>query len=250
MLILILLIAGTSQGQDKNAVENPYPAGISIHYGMGHYAMRDEYISKEKYTGTMPYLSLDWARKHTNHIYHLKLEYRNSDDIKNYNVASDVTQFTLHQGFLYPLKTRDLFNRDLNIWLGPTAELFFFYNDQHIAVDGFDYTQSLAALLSAGIDFAGIYSLSSAFKIESSIAMTVLSLGVRIVDEEEDEQSPAKLLTLFSGINASFDLGIRYYLIGNFSVKAAYRFEICHINAWNPLVSNSDNAVIGLTYSF
>jgi len=247
---MAFFIAAKSPGQDTMTMYNPYPAGISIEYGTGRYALRDEYISQEKYTGSIPYLSLGWARKHDNYIYRLHLEYRNSDDIKNYNMASDITQFTLHQGFLYPLKKRELFNRHLNLWLGPTADLFFFYNNQKVAVDGFDYTQSFAALLSAGIDLAGVYSLNSDFRIESYLALTALSLGFRMVDDEEDNQSPAKLLSLFSGLNASFDLGIRYYLFQKLSVKAGYRFELCRINAWNPLLTTSDNVLIGLTYDF
>ena len=33
--------------------------------------------------------------------------------------------------------------------MGPTVELFIFSNEQNIAVDGFDYTQSFAGLFFA-----------------------------------------------------------------------------------------------------
>ena len=71
-----------------------------------------------------------------------------------------------------------------------------------------------------------------------------------MVDNEEDVQSGAKLLTLFYGLNASFDLGARYYLMDRLSVKLAYKFELIRISAWDPLLSASDNLIIGLTYSF
>lgn len=245
---MALFIVLKSTGQDPVPVNHTYPAGITLEYGTGRFSVKDEYISNEKYTGALPYLSLGWAKKHDKYVYHLSLVYRNSDDIKNYNVASDITQFTLHQGFLYPLKERTLFNKELLLWLGPTAELFFFYNNQQIAVDGFDYTQSFAALLSAGIDIAGVYSLNNDFKIESSLSMAALSFGFRMVDDEEDDQSPAKLLSPFNGLNASFDLGVRYYLFRELSVKAGYKLEMCRISAWNPLLSASDNILFGITY--
>ena len=246
--VVVLLTAIKSHGQDTVTNNHAYPTGITFEYGRGHYGVIDEYISEEKYTGALPYLSLEWAKKHDKYIYHFSLAYRNSDNIKNYNVASDITQFTLDQRFLYSLKKRTLFNKELLLWLGPTAEVFFYYNKQQIAVDGFDYTQSFAALLSAGIDIDGVYSLSTDFKIESSLSMTVLSLGIRMVDFEEEDQSPAKLLTPFNGLNTSFDLDLRYYLFRHLSVKAGYKFECCRISAWNPMRSASDSIVIGLTF--
>jgi len=237
-------------GQDTIDYKTVFPSGISVGYGQGLYSVKDEYISEEKYSGTIPYLSVGWARKHNKYLYRLEFEYRSSDEIKNYNISTNITQVTLNQGFLYPLKKRELFNKDLDLWIGPSTEFFFFYNKPNIAVLGFDYSQSIAALFSAGISIAGNYSLNSKFQIESLISTSVVSLGFRMVDMEEDDQSPVKLLTLFSGLNSSFDLGIRYYVLNNLSIKAGYKFELFRISAWNPLISTSDNLLIGLTYNF
>ena len=247
---IALFISIESSGQDTTNYSTVFPKGITVKYGYGNYSIKDEYISNEKYSGTIPYFSFGWARKHNKYLYRLEMEYRNSDEIKNYNVSTNITQFTLEQGFLYPLKKRELFNKDLDLWLGPTTEFFFFVNEPNIAVDGFDYSQSFAGLFSLGINIVGAYSLNSKFQIESSIGMSALSLGFRMVDSEEDDQSPVKLLTLFSGLNSSFDLGIRYYIFNNLSIKAGYKFELCRISAWNPLISASDNLLIGLTYYF
>jgi len=250
LLTLALLMAIQVSGQDSLSYLNIYPAGISFEYGIGNYSLKDEYISKEKYLGKLPYFSIGWARKHNKYVYRLEMEYRNSDEIKNNNVSANITQFILNQGFLYSLKKGELFKKELFLWLGPSTELFFFYNKQNIAVDGFDYSQSFAALFSAGINIFGSYSLNPKFLIESSLDLSVLSFGLRSVDNEEDDQTPAKLLTLFSGLNSSFDIGIRYYIFSKLSIKAGYKFELCRISAWHPLISASDNLLIGLTYNF
>jgi len=237
-------------GQDSLSYLNIFPAGISFKYGIGNYSIKDEYISKEKYSGKLPYFSIGWARNHNKYVYWLEMEYRNSDAIKNNNVSTNITQFTLNQGFLYSLKKGELFKKELYLWLGPSTELFFFYNKQNIAVAGFDYSQSFAALFSAGINIFGTYSLNHKFLIGFSLDLSVLSLGFRSVDNEEDDQTPVKLLTLFSGINSSFDLGIHYDVFDKLSIKAGYKFELCRISAWNPLISTSDNLMLGLTYNF
>ena len=178
------------------------------------------------------------------------MEYRNSNDISNHNVSTDIYQFTLNQGFLYPLKKMTLFNNDLYIWLGPSVDFFFYYSKPDIAVSGFDYAQSFAILFAAGFNADVIYPLKPNFQLESSISLTVLSLGFRMVDGEEDNQSPVNPLTLFSGLNSSFDFGARYYLFNRLSVKLAYKFELTRISAWDPLLSASDNLIISLTYRF
>ena len=245
-----LFIATVSLGQDSLKNLNVYPGGISIEYGIGNYSVRDEYISKEKYSGTLPYYSLSWAREHKRYIYRLEMAYRNSNNINNYNVSSDITQVTFNQGFLYPLKKKLLFKKELYIWLGPSTEFFFYYAKPHIAVSGFDYAQSFAGLFSLGFNADIVYSLNQNFQFESSLRSTVLSLGWRMVDSEEDDQSPVKPLTLFSGLNCSFNLGARYYIFNRLSVIITYKFELTRISAWDPLLSASDNVIIGLTYRF
>ena len=250
LLALTLFMASEVSGQDDTDAPMVHPAGISVEYGMGNYSVKDKYISNERYSGTLPSFTVGWAREHEKYVYRLQMTYRNSKDISNYNVSTDVYQFTLNQGFLYPLKKVKLFHHDLYAWLGPTTEFFFYYNKPDIAVSGFDYAQSFAGLFSVGGRTEVIYPLKRNLQLESSLGITVLSLGFRMVDSEEDNQSPANLLTLFSGLNSSFDLGARYYLFKQLSVKLAYRFELTNITAWEPLHSASDNIRMGLTYQF
>ncbi len=246
----ILICVANLPGQDSLDCKRTFPSGITIEYGFGNYSLKDEYISKEKYSGTLPYYSIGWARHHETYVYRLDMSYRNSNNIKNYNVTTNITQFTLNQGFLYTLRNISIFQKNLYLWLGPSTEFFFFYNDQNIAVSGFDYAQSLAGLFSIGLNINGIYPLRYHLQLESCLRLTVLSLGFRRVDNEEDDQSAVKLLTLFSGLNSSFDLGVRYYLLDRLSVKLSYKFELTRISAWDPLLSASDNLIFGLTYSF
>lgn len=198
----------------------------------------------------MPCFTVGWASQHPKVLYRFDLEYRNSKAINNHHVSSNITQFTLNQGFLYPLHERKLFHRSLNLFLGPTAELFFFYNDPNIAVAGFDYAQSYAFLFSMGIDITGRVRLGPKSIVETSVRLSGLSLCFRMVDSEEDSQSPAKLLTPLSGLNSSLNIGLRQHLLDHLSLKAGYSFELFRISTWDPLISASDNLVIELSFHF
>ena len=82
------------------------------------------------------------------------------------------------------------------------------------------------------------------------MGLSILSLGFRMVDSEEEDVSPAKLLTLLSGTNAWFRLGIRYNLIDNFSVKVGYKLHLTRISLWDPLLSAIDNLIATVAYEF
>ncbi|MGB5530814.1 MAG: hypothetical protein WBQ32_12675 [Ignavibacteriaceae bacterium] len=249
-LALILSFSGNLVGQDSSNQQSIFPKGITIEYGIGSYAVTDEYISTEKYSGSLPYYSIAWANQHSDYVYRLKIDFSNSTEIKNNNVTADIYQFTLNQGFSYALPKFTLFDNDAYFYIGPSTELFFYFNEQNIAVSGFDYAQSFALLISAGINSQIFYKLWNDFNIEASLDFNVFSLGFRMVDMEENDESPAKILTLISANNILFTLGPRYYLLDNLSVKASYLFHLTRINTWEPLLSASDNAVFTLTYGF
>ena len=252
LLLMFFLSAfiGNLLGQDTLNQRHIFPEGISLEYGIGSYAVTDEYISKEKYSGSLPYYSITWANQHSNYVYHLKIDFGNSSEIKNYNVSADIYQFTLNQGFSYALPKFTMFSKDAYVYLGPSTELFFYYNRQNIAVSGFDYAQSFALLISAEVNSQLFYELWNDFNIEGSLVFNVLSLGLRMVDEEETDETPVKILTLVSANNIVFTLGSRYYLFDNLSIKAAYLFHLTRINSWEPLLNASDNIVFTLTYGF
>jgi hypothetical protein len=246
--VVILLLTGYVLPQETPRQSSIFPAGLSVEYGLGKYSVRDEYISKEKYSGILPSIKTNWSRLHNKYIYHLSLEYRSSSEITNYNVSTNIYQFALNQGYLYPLSKVSIFNKDLYAFLGPSAELYFFFNRQNIAVFGFDYTQSIALLLSSGLNSEVILPLRKNLQAEGSLNLSILSLGFRMVDFEEDDAMPVKLLTFLSGTNAALRLGIRYDLVSNFSLKLAYQFQLARISAWDPLLAASDNLIITLTY--
>jgi hypothetical protein len=250
IFLLILLLTDHVFAQDTISSCTYYPAGVFVNYSLGRYGIKDQYISGEKYSGTLPCYDIGWARRHEKYVYKLEMALRNSKDIHNNNVSTEITQMVFNQGFLYPLGKIPLHTKDLYLWLGPSTELFFNYNKPFIAVSGFDYAQSYAGMFSLGFRLDAVCPVGQKWLLETFVNTTALSLALRSVDEEEDNRSPAKLLTLFSGIHASVDLGARYYLSKKLSLRLAYRLEYVRIHAWEPLLSASDNIVVGLNYRF
>ncbi|MBA7550902.1 hypothetical protein ES705_43432 [subsurface metagenome] len=134
-------------GQSGSSEPVVYPGGISLKYGWGAYALRDNYISPERYEGVLPFYAIGWTRTHDRYVYKLNFTLRQADDIKNFNVSTNIISFKLSQGFLYPLKPLNLFDKDLSLWLGPTTDVFYFENSPDIAVPVFRPLTSTATAI-------------------------------------------------------------------------------------------------------
>jgi hypothetical protein len=246
----ILFVTGKAAGQETSAGSVLGP-GLSVEYGLGHYAVTDEYFSTEKYSGTLPYLRVNWCREHTKSIYHVGLEVRTSSEIRNYSISTDIMQFSLTQGFLYPLRKTSLFNKDLHLFAGPHTEIFLLMNTQNLAVSALGFGLSVSALISVGARAGFVMPLSPRLSAEGAIQAGILSLGIRTVDDETSEDAgDPKLLTPLTGTHSSLRLGLRYRLSDAFSGQLAYQFTLTRIKPWVPLLAASDTVIAGLTWSF
>ncbi len=194
-LILFLIINSNISAQDSLNQKVIFPKGITIEYGIGTYAVTDEYISKEKYSGTLPYFRVGWTNQHENYVYYFLLEFRYTSEIKNYNVSAKVIQSSLSQGFLYQVSEFPLFSKKAFFYMGPSAEVFVYSNKQNIAISGFDYSKSYAALFSLGLSTKLFFPLSGRFNLEGTLNFSVLSMGFRLINMEESDESDFKIVT-------------------------------------------------------
>jgi hypothetical protein len=251
VILLSLELKGQPAGSEPGGPQQVlYPGGISLRYGMSAFALTDRYISPERYDGVLPNYYIAWARVHNRYLYHLSFAFGQSEKISNYSVRTRVQNFRLSQGFLYPLRPAGLFRKDLDLWIGPTTDIFYYVNHPKIAVSGFDYTNSYATLISLGFRGDGIYPLSGRFSVRTSLQFTLLSLGMRTVDSEEDPGPGVKFLTPVSGLNTSFELGIHYDPLRWVSLGLSYRFELTRITAWDDMLYASNGGFLELKFRF
>ena len=254
ILVIYFINLASSFGQDSVNHQTVFPSGVTIEYGIGHFSIRDEFISKEKYSGALPYFSASWSRFHKKYGFRQKLEFRNSSNVKNYNVSTDIDQFALHRDYLYPTRKFTILSKDVFSYLGPSTEFFLFSNKPNYMEGGIHINYSFVLLVSGGINAEFIVPMQHGFQIESSAYLSLLSLGLRTPEfikpkeEENEEESPAKLLTPFSGINSIVSVGTRYRFSKFLSMRLDYKFQLPRIRALDPLLSASDNIILSLTY--
>ena len=231
-----------------------FPEGISFGYGIGKFAVKDEYISREIYSGNLPSLRMKWMRAHDKYYYVLGFDFRNSDNIRNHTLPATVTQFSLYQNYLYPLGNLHLFDKNIFIYLGPSTDIYFYFNQQQFAESGIYFDFSFLAMLSAGVDVFVNMPITKKWSIESSLGLNIFSLGLQtpevIVDKNEEAGSAIKLLTAFNGFKSGFDLSLRYYILRRLSAGISYNFEFGNVIVRKRIITINDNAIVYLNYQF
>lgn len=238
-----------SVAQPLQTAEHLLGTGISIRGGLGHLAIRDQYISDEKYSGTLTSFGVSWLRGDTSSAYRLGFNYDGSSDIRNNNVSAQVVQSRLDLDFLHSIGKFRLFSHDVFAYIGPSTETFLYYRQQRIASGGnaFFNAYSVALFFSLSANSTLAVPLSTDASVETSARLALFSIGGRLADLHDQSASFVKLVSALSGLRGQIEFLLNYDLSDHVRLKSGYRLEICQSSSWNYLLSASDNVVLIVT---
>lgn len=166
-------------------------------------------------------------------------------------MSAEITQFRLGLDYLYPVGDLKFMSREVNICLGPTAEFFIHFRRQNIANGGSTLdVYSFASLFSGGIRSEAWMPIFAGLQLHGAAQMSIVSLGGRMVNPVNSSKSFVKLLTPFSGFNASAGVNISYGVTESLAADVGYRFDMTRISAWDFFVSGDDNFIASISYAF
>ena len=245
-----LLITFQTSAQDTLNRNTLFPSGIFLGYGRGFYAVKDEYISKEKYSGSIPYYNLEWVRFHNRNGYRLEFEYWKTTDIANNNISAEAQQFNFNQDFFYPIGNFSLFSRNVYAYLGPSVQLFYYEIYYHFVNPGTFISPTTRGIMgSLGVNTELVYHINNKLKIEGLLRSNLISIAGKKIDERKYENEPGpKLLSVFTATKLDADLSLRYYLIDRISLSLGYKFDLSRINKWDPYIAVSNNIILSFNF--
>ena len=249
---IALFLTRELPGQDTINYKTVFPSGISVGYGQGLFSVKDEYISREKYSGTLPYLNIEWVRFHNKNGCRLEFEYRNSTNITNNNISAVAKQFAFNQDFIYPIGHFSLFSKDIYAYLGPSVQVFYYDLYYNFVTPGtFITPKTYGLIFSLGINTEFIYQVNRKLSVEGFLRSNLISLSGKDVDPAiYDNEPPPGLLTVISVTKIDSDLSLRYYLANRISISLGYKFDLSRINEWDPYISSSNNIIFSFNYKF
>jgi hypothetical protein len=253
-LIVTVAINLPAFGQDSVSAMQAYPKCISLIYGYGSFAVKDYFFSQNTYTGNLPLFSLEWMQPHDRYGYRMGFEFRSSDDIKNHTMTASVTQFSFYQDFLYSIGSFRLFKKNVYAYVGPSLDIYFYYNQQKFSGTGIYFDFSFVTLISAAADVYLNMPIGKRWLVESNLRLSLLSLGLQMpevmVDEGQEAGATVKLLTPFKGLKTSFDISGRFFIINRLSIGLGYRLEVSNVIIRERVFTLSDNLIGTITFHF
>jgi len=256
--LAILLFAGNSFGQDSLSHQIVFPKGISIDYGLGKYSVRDKYISKNKYTGSISSVNATWFHFNKKHGYRLKFDYRSSSEIQNYNLSTKIKEFSFSGAYLFSIGGFNLFSKKVHTYLGPSWDFYLHARNQNMASHMMATTLSYASLISLGLNSGFICPIKPKIQVEGLLGLNLLSLGGRLPDLETEEAAMIKLLPFFSAMKGYSTIAFRYHFIKRLSCSIGYQFRLIWFKSskkwetedgWYGLSVANDNIFLGLTWN-
>lgn len=237
--------------QDSTKVIGSFNEGLGVGGGIGYLAIRDEYISDQKYSGTIPFYAISWSRFHETYAFRLDFEYQYTPNLRNNNVSAQIYQVRIGLDYLYSISDISILSHNVSVFLGPTCQLFQHSRYENIAVlttGDTRYVNSSAFLLSGGIRAEGFYPFAKGLEARIMAQTSIISFANRPVGSDNGGPN-ARILTLPNLIDADGGIGIDWKIIGPLSAMAEYRFDLVRITSWDFFISGDDNFILSLKYA-
>ncbi|MGD0038404.1 MAG: hypothetical protein ABSC53_14045 [Bacteroidota bacterium] len=244
VVVYISILVTIASAQTPQSLNHLLGDGIFVQGGLGYLAVRDEYISKEKYSGSLPYFEGGWIKSHDSSAVRFGIEYRSSSDVRNNNVSAKVIQGGLNLDYIYPIGTFQIIKHDIFAFFGPSMEMYAYDRTENIAGGSGDFYHSYATLFFLCINSTLILPLGSDFSAEWSGMLNLIGWGNR----SSVPQNKTKFISVISGISGYTNILLRYNITETFLLKVGYRFEISQSTSWDYLLSASDNVIVVLAY--
>lgn len=252
LMLSLSLLPSVICGQISDPLQNNFIQGLSFKSGFSFSAVKDEFISNEKYSGSSINYLISWTKYHESYLYDIRMEAITGAEVKNNNASAKVTDFNLSLAYCYPIGSIDLFGKRMNLYLGPYPELYLHFRSQNIASGGTAIIDAYSAafLLSLGGKVFVSLPLNNNFQLSGELSTSLISLGGKFIDPRDKQNSMIKLLTVLSGMRLSSQYSINYKISDFLSTGAGYRFNIVRISAWDSLLFSSDNFFLSITMDF
>ena len=254
----ILLLALELSGQETMDHKTVFPSGIMVGYGQGLYSVRDKYISKNKYAGPISSLNVTWSQFNKNRGVRLKFDYRSGSEIKNFNLSTNIKEFSFTGTYIFSNGTLNLFSKKVYIYLGPSWDFYLHFRNQNMASHMMATTLSSATLVSLGLNSEFICPIKPKLQAEGSLGLNLLSLGGRLPDLETEEAKMIKLLPFYSAMIDYFHFVLCYRFMKQVSFGIGYQFRLVWFKSskewetedgWYGLSVVNDNLLFRLTWN-
>lgn len=239
VITILVIFFGTSIFAQKEKFNNPY--GIIIEAGIGNTAIVDEFISQERYSGSLPYIGFWYSRQHEKSAYQVGLTYQNSESLENYNVRAVFSRVSLNYDLFYPVKHFKMFHKPAVFSLGPSIEYFEYEFSSNFTSSHRCFSELIMASL--GMNFLLDYQISRKFSAGLFLRTNILGVSAKTHDNNKFEDMDTIFLGLIAANNINADLLVNYRIWNFISAGIKFKAQYTRSTSWDPS-KNFTNSII------
>jgi hypothetical protein len=244
VIILAVWLMGTSLFAQKERFKNPL--GLSVEYGFGSTAIVDEFISKERYSGNLPYIGFWYGRQHEKSAYQVGLTYQKNESLKNYTITAGFSRVSLNYDLWYPVKHFQIFNQPSVFSLGPSIEYFEYEFSSNFISNHRSFSELIMASL--GMNFLLDYQLSDKFSAGLFLRTNILGVSAKTHDNDRYEDMDTMFLGLIVANNLNADLLVKYRIWKFLSAGLKYKAQYTRSTSWDPSKNFTNTLAPFLTF--
>lgn len=243
--IILFFCAVILNAQESKKIN---PLGLSVEYGIGSSAIKDEYVSQERYTGSMNYIGFWYGRMNDQKGFQLGLTNQQGDDFKNYAIRADFSRVSLNFDQFFSIKEFKIFSKPSTWYFGPSVEYFEYELINRFSSNHKVFSEYI--MVSMGINTFIDWNISEKFITTVFLRSNVVSVNHKLHDEQKYPEQEAKLQTFFVSNNINGDLFLRYKILKRISLGLKLKGQYTRSTGWDKSVSYTNSILLFVIVHF
>ena len=209
--------------------------GLTVEYGMGGCAIVDDYISHERYTGTLPYAGIWYNRLHDGRGFRLGITHQEDNDLENYAIRASFMRTAVNFDQIFLMKDFTLFNSPAAWYFGHSVEYF-----EYELINRFSSSHKVMSeliMVSMGINTSLEVEFTRRLTAGFFLRSNILGVNHKTHDELKYADKMTVLQTLISANNLNADLYARYRVLRRVSLGLAGKAQYTRSSGWDRSVT-------------
>jgi hypothetical protein len=239
-IILLMAVSFSLHSQEKTKPVNHL--GLTVEYGWGGVAVKDDYLSGERYTGTTPYLGVWYNRLDERKGFQLGFTHQEDDQLENNAIRASFLQASLVFDQLFNVKSFVLFKQPANWYFGPSVEYFEYELINRFASNHKAFSELIMA--SMGIASLVEWQFTDRFMASLFLRSNIIGVNHKTHDELKYPDKNSALQTFITANHLVIDLSLRYRVLKRVSLGLRGKGHYIRSTGWDESQAFTNSLVV------
>lgn len=234
MLCFTCLTAFSQNATDEVNKQNI----IKLNSGIGYSSIRHEYIDKDKYSGILVPLGIEWENQSIKNSWKVCGNF-DFGNIKTKYDEADIINISLGFDLCYPIYEITVSKNDANLFIGPST--FIYVNSRE---------QKRISLSDSNI-VIGIWAIGPNIGIKGSISDYLhysTMLRINILSYGGHDNISTSFLSFWKAFHSFYIFSLYWRVYKGLDLGIHYQFNYTHINKWPVFVAGSDFLLCSINF--